>query len=148
MSHSLETNLEMIGIRAHNSGSSKAETILESRTSTFLALNARAVEFIAKPDKIQDLRDCLRGAVAASLNDQAGFSGSLLLSSHQEPRLVLVLSFWRTAEQALDNGWENTFDVRRSVSPFVDVCSKVHTYEVTLPKLSKMAATQAEMQVW
>jgi hypothetical protein len=148
MSRYLETNLEMIGAPVRNCDALQARTIPASPTSAFRALNARAVEFIAKPDKIQDLRDCLRGEVAACLNDQPGFSGALLLSSHKEPRLILVLSFWQTEKQASDNGWENTFDVWHSVSSLVDVCSRVHTYEVTLPKLPKPTATRVEMQVW
>jgi hypothetical protein len=60
---------------------------LESKTdSDFLTLNARAVEFIAKPGRIQELRDCLRGRVMEPLKRRHGFAGAIVLTSHREPR--------------------------------------------------------------
>ena len=59
-------------------------------------LNARVVEFIAKPGKVRHLEDCIRGQIMGFLNRQIGFSGTIILNSHKEPRLILVVSFWTT----------------------------------------------------
>ncbi len=147
MNRHLDTNLEIIDRPVHSPDRWKAEAVLESPSHLFLTLNARAVEFIAKPNKIQELRDCLREAVASFLDQQTGFSGALLLTAHKEPRLILVLSLWQTEKQASENRWEDASSVRRSVACFVDVCSRVHTYEAALPKLAHKVGGNSEIQV-
>lgn len=132
MNRCLETNLEVAEKHARCSDTWKGRTVLESCMPASPTLNARAVEFISKPNKIRELRDCLRGPVISFLNQQPGFYCALLLTSHKEPRLVLVLSLWQTEREAAHTRWEDTFEIRRSVSPFVDACSRVHTYEVAL----------------
>ncbi|MFZ3332693.1 MAG: hypothetical protein WA197_18810 [Candidatus Acidiferrales bacterium] len=97
-------------------------------------LNARAVEFIAKPGRIQHLRNCIRQEVADLLQQQIGFIAALVLTSHKEPRLIQVLTFWDTAGQSTDNCWEELPAVRRIVSPLIDVRGKVHSYEAALPE--------------
>ena len=97
-------------------------------------LNARAVEFIAKPGRVQHLRNCMRREVAEILKQQAGFAGIFVLTSHKEPRLVQVLSFWGTAKQATENCWEESRAVHKLVAPLIDVCGKVHSYEAALPE--------------
>ena len=49
-------------------------------------LNARVVEFIAKPGKGQFLENCVRGEIMEFLGRQKGFSGAIVLNSHQERR--------------------------------------------------------------
>jgi hypothetical protein len=97
-------------------------------------LNARAVEFIAKPGRVQHLRNCIRQEVADLLQQQIGFIALLVLTSHKEPRLIQVLSFWDTAGQSTENRWEELPAVRRIVSPLIDVRGKVHSYEAALPE--------------
>jgi hypothetical protein len=97
-------------------------------------LNARAVEFIAKPGRVQQLQNCMRREVAEILKQQTGFAGIFVLTSHKEPRLVQVLSFWNSAEQATENCWEESRAVRKLVSPLIDVCGKVQSYEAALPE--------------
>jgi heme-degrading monooxygenase HmoA len=109
----------------------------------FQTLNARGVEFIAKPGKIQELRNCIRGNVMDYLRLTHGFSSAMVLSSHKEPRLVLVLTFWNTEMQAANNCWENAPTVRKVVQPLIDVCSKVQTYEATVPKSSELQLQEA-----
>ncbi len=99
-------------------------------------LNARAVEFIAKPGRVQHLQNCIRREVAEILKQQTGFAGIFVLTSHKEPRLVQVLSFWGSAKQATENCWEESRAVRKLVSPLIDVCGKVHSYQAALPESS------------
>jgi hypothetical protein len=96
--------------------------------------NARAVEFIAKPGRVQHLRNCIRQEVANLLQQQIGFIALLVLTSHKEPRLIQVLSFWDTAGQSTENRWEELPAVCRIVSPLIDVRGKVHSYEAALPE--------------
>jgi heme-degrading monooxygenase HmoA len=63
-----------------------------------------------------------------------GFSSAVVLTSHKEPRLVLVLTFWQTEMQAKNNCWEHAPAVRKLVRPLIDLCSKVQTYEAAVPK--------------
>jgi hypothetical protein len=115
--------------------------------SGLVTLNARAVEFIAKPGRIGDLRVCIRENVMEFLKLQRGFSSAIVLTSHKEPRLILVLTFWRTEKAATDSHWENARAVRKMLGSLIDVCTKVHTYEATLPKLSAAELPEIDLQV-
>ena len=97
-------------------------------------LNARAVEFVAKPGREQHLRNCMRREFAEILKRQPGFAGIFVLTSHKEPRLIRVLSLWDTAPQATENHWEDSAAVRKLVAALVDVRVKVHTYEAEMPE--------------
>src|ERR1700683_2835237 len=112
-----------------------ARLFLGSNQDTEVAnLNARAVEFVAKPGREQHLRKCMRQEVAEILKRQPGFAGIFVLASHKEPRLIRVLSLWDTAPQATENHWEDSQAVRKLVAMLVDVRVKVHTYEAELPE--------------
>jgi len=95
-------------------------------------LNARVVEFIAKPGKVQQLEDCVRGQIMEFLGRQRGFSGAIILKSHQERRAVMVVSFWTTERFATENHWERSRVVRQTAGFLIDVCSRVRTYEAAL----------------
>ena len=112
--------------------------------SGFQTLNARGVEFIAKPGRTQDLRNSIRDRVMDYLRVANGFSSAVVLTSHKEPRLVLVLTFWKTETQARNNCWEHAPAVRKMVQPLIDVCSKVQTYEAAVPKSSRMMMRETE----
>jgi len=106
-------------------------------------LNVRAVEFIARPGKSEELLECLQGRVLELLKRKQGFAGAVILSSHKESRLMTVLSFWRTAGEATENHWENSRIVHQCLFHLIDVCSRVHTYEAAfsaLPGFSKPGA--------
>jgi len=109
-------------------------------------LNARGVEFIAKPGRIRDLRENIRHQVMDYLELGDGFSGALLLTSHKEPRLVLVITFWKTELQARNNCWEHAPAVRKLVGPLIDVCSKVQTYEAALPASPEAETHESNIQ--
>ena len=110
----------------------------------FQTLNARGVEFIAKPGRIQDLRNCIRDKVIDYLKLGTGFSSAVVLTSHKEPRLVLLLTFWQTEMQARNNCWELAPAVRKLMQPLIDVCSKVQTYEAAVPKSSGIEMRETE----
>jgi hypothetical protein len=69
------------------------------------------------------------------LKKQRGFAGAIVLSSHKEPRLVLVMSLWRSEKDASGNRWESSAAVLKMIAPLIDVCTRVHTYEAALPSL-------------
>jgi hypothetical protein len=137
MNHPIES--EMITIEEVIGNSDGWRLNLEPHgNSGFQALNARGVEFIAKPGRIQDLRSCILEKVMDYLRVSHGFSSAVVLTSHKEPRLVLVLTFWKTEMQARNNCWEHAPAVRKMVQPLIDVCSNVQTYEAAIPKSSGM----------
>lgn len=103
----------------------------------FSKMNARTVEFIAKAGREEELRKRFTGVVLELLRRKDGFAGLFVLSSHKEPRRLLVLTFWMTADDAAQNQWEESTAVRRQVSSLIDVCAKVHTYEASCAGLAK-----------
>ena len=108
-------------------------------------LNARAVEFIAKPGREQHLRNCMRREVAEFLKRQLGFAGVFVLTSHKQPRLIRVLSLWDTTPQATENHWEDSPAVRKLVAALIDVRVKVHTYEAELSEGAETIPRNREM---
>jgi heme-degrading monooxygenase HmoA len=123
-----------------------ARLFLGSSQDTEVAnLNARAVEFVAKPGREQHLRNCMRREVAEILKWQPGFAGIFVLTSHKEPRLIRVLSLWDTAPQATENHWEDSPPVRKLVAALVDVRVKVHTYEAELPESAQATLGAREL---
>src|ERR1700730_9002004 len=104
MNHPMES--EMVKIEEVVDNSKVWRSNWESNgDARFQRLNARGVEFIAKPGKIQDLRNCIRDRVMEHLKLATGFSSAIVLTSHKEQRLVLVLTFWATETQARNNCW-------------------------------------------
>jgi hypothetical protein len=95
-------------------------------------LHARSVELVAQPGKIRELGNCVRGALMEYLKRQKGFAGVIVLSSVKEPRLILVMSFWK-AEKDAANRWESSAAVLKLVTPLIDVCTRVHTYQAAMP---------------
>jgi hypothetical protein len=98
-------------------------------------LHVRSVELIAQPGRIRQLGSCVRGALMDHLTKQRGFGGVIVLSSLKEPRLILVMSFWK-AEKDAETRWECSAAVLKMVSPLIDVCTRVHTYEAAMPSLA------------
>jgi hypothetical protein len=142
----MTTGIEASGEGPLPSAAWKDEThteILEPDVSPIL--NVRAVEFIAKPGVVGELRNCLRGKVLELLRRRTGFAGAILLASHKEPRLVMVLSFWNTEKEATETRWEDSRNIRQTVAPLIDVCSRVHTYEAAIPAAPKAAGARAEL---
>ena len=93
-------------------------------------LNARVVEFIAKPGKTDELRSLLCQAVPPLLRDRTGFIRSIVLTTHEEPRRVVMMTFWSAEERTVRDLWEETPLVRELLSPLIDAWSRTRTYEV------------------
>lgn len=135
MNASVSLDLEVPEETAGSVDSRMAKMLLDYHAGAEpCVLNARAVEFIAKPGRVHHLRNCIRQEVADLLQKQIGFIALLILTSHKEPRLIQVLSFWDTAGQSTENLWEELPAVRRIVSPLIDARGKVHSYEAALPE--------------
>lgn len=109
-------------------------------------LNARAVEFIAKPGKNADLRNRIGMSVLNFLERQLGFKGSFVLTPHREPRLVLVFSFWETEIDSRENQWECANEIQRAVAPLVDSFSRVRTYQATFPEVPETTTQPVDLQ--
>jgi heme-degrading monooxygenase HmoA len=104
-------------------------------------LNARVVEFIAKPGKTDELRGLLCQAVTPLLRDRTGFTRTIVLTKHEEPRRVVVITFWSTEERTVRDPWEETPLVREILSPLIDAWSRTRIYDVDLTE-----ATEAHSQ--
>jgi hypothetical protein len=145
MNHAMESEMvtiEEVGCNLEGWRS----TLGPNQNPGFRTLNARGVEFIAKPGRIRDLRENIRHQVMDYLERGDGFSGALVLTSHKEPRLLLVITFWKTELQARNNCWEHAPAVRKLVGPLPDVCSKVQTYEAALPASPEAETHESNIQ--
>jgi len=104
-------------------------------------LNARVVEFIAKPEKTAELRGLLCQAVTPLLRDRTGFIRSIVLTAREEPHRVVMVTFWSTEERTVRDPWEETPLVRELLSPLIDAWSRTRTCNVDLTE-----ATEAHSQ--
>ena len=100
-------------------------------------LNARVVEFIAKPEKTDELRGLLCRAVTPLLRDRTGFIRSIILTKHEEPRRVVVITFWSAEERTVSDPWEESPTVREKLSPLIDACTRPGTYKADLTETTE-----------
>jgi antibiotic biosynthesis monooxygenase len=100
-------------------------------------LNARVVEFIAKPEKTDELRGLLCQAVTPLLRDRTGFIRSIVLTKHEEPRRIVVITFWSTEERTVSDPWEESPIVREILSPLIDAWTRTRTYKVDLTETTE-----------
>jgi hypothetical protein len=98
--------------------------------------HVRAVGFIAKPERTYELAGSIEGPVTSVLQELPGFAGAIVLHSRNEPRNLLVLTFWKTEKQAATSCWEELKAVLKTISPMVDVCTKVQTFRATAAAVS------------
>ena len=100
-----------------------------------ISTNIRAAGFIARPDSVDDLANCINGPLMRLLRQIAGFSGAVVLRAHRESRSVTVLTFWKTEAQAMQTCWEEFSAVCQMLYPLVDVCTRVQTFHGTMAEL-------------
>jgi heme-degrading monooxygenase HmoA len=100
-------------------------------------LHARVVEFIAKPEKADELRGLLCQAVTPLLRDQTGFIRSIVLTKHEEPRRIVVITFWSTEERTISDPWEESPIVREILSPLIDAWTRTRTYQADLTETTE-----------
>ncbi len=110
-------------------------------------LNARAVEFIAKPEKTDELRGLLCQVVTPLLRDRTGFIRSIVLTAHEEPRRVVVITLWSTEERTVSDPWEETPLVRELLSPLIDAWSRTRTYNVDLTEATEADSQAISLQI-
>ena len=133
MRHSIEPERVQIENVVCNSSPWEAGAALARNDALGVqTLHARSVELVAQPGKISELGSCVRGALMDHLKKQRGFAGVIVLCSVKEPRLILVMSFWKSEKDA-GNRWESSAAVLKMVSPLMDVCTRVHTYQAAMP---------------
>lgn len=102
--------------------------------------NVRSVGFISRPGQIEELKACVEGPLIDLLRQTAGFVGALILEAQKESRNLWVLTFWEAEDQLSNNRWEESQEACEILSPLIDVCTKVQTYQATLPRRSKQHA--------
>jgi hypothetical protein len=133
MRHPIETAFVQIENVGCNSTPWEARAALSPKSALGIqTLHARSVELVAHPGKTRELGSYVRGALMEHLKKQRGFAGAIILSSVKEQRLIVVMSFWK-AEKDAANRWESSATVLKMVTPLIDVCTRVHTYQAAMP---------------
>ena len=92
-------------------------------------LGALAVEFVAKPGKTDELRGFLCQTVTPLLRHRTGFIRTIVLTMHEEPRRVVMITFWNADESTARDPWQEIPLVREMLSPLIDVWSRTRTYK-------------------
>ena len=110
-------------------------------------VNARVVEFIAKPGKTDELRGLLCQAVTPLLRDRIGFIRSIVLTKHEEPRRIVVITFWSTEERTVSDPWEEIPLVREILSPLIDAWTRTRTYKVDLTETTEAPSKTISPQI-
>jgi hypothetical protein len=68
-----------------------------------------SIEFVAKPNESHRVHALVPAAITSTLEGVAGFAGCAVMASHQEERLVTVLTFWQgdlsPRAAAVNSGW-------------------------------------------
>jgi heme-degrading monooxygenase HmoA len=109
-------------------------------------VTARAVEFIAKPGKTDELRGFLCQAVTPILRDRIGFIRTMVLTTHGAPRRVMMITFWKT-ERRVRNLWEESPVVHEKLSALIDTAPRTSTYQVDLTETPEAPSQTISMQV-
>jgi hypothetical protein len=147
MRHPIETEFVQIENVVCNSSPWEARTALAPKDAlASQTLHARSVELVAQPGKIRELGSCVRGTLMDHLKKQRGFAGVIVLWSVKEPRLILVMSFWKSEKDA-GSRWESSAAVLKMVTPLIDVCTRVHTYQAALPSFAEAPLPAAAIPV-
>lgn len=80
---------------------------------------AHGVEFVALPGETEKLQKEIPVAMREVNRNSKGFSGSMVLFSEQEARLVTVITLWRGAEPEKECD-ENSTQLKKLLEPYVD----------------------------
>ena len=107
----------------------QVESPVARGTTRFTALN---FEFVAKPEEAAHAVLELPAAIQSGLDDFAGFSGSLVMVSDLEARLITVIIFWRGSE-AKRSCAQSVRRVRALLAPYLDRCLRAQSLLAHLP---------------
>jgi len=80
---------------------------------------AHGVEFVALPGESEKLQREIPVAMREVNRNSKGFSGSMVLFSEQEARLVTVITLWTGSEPDQECN-ENSTQLKRLLEPYVD----------------------------
>jgi hypothetical protein len=112
----------------------ESESFAQGRETVRMTRNVRSVGFISKPGQTLELKTRLEGPLIDLLRQVPGFAGAMVLHAQKESRNLWVLTFWEGENQAANNCWEEFPTVRKLLSPLIDVCTKVQTFQATVPQ--------------
>lgn len=90
----------------------------------FLALS---LEFVAKPGTSAQVEAQLPRSITQTLQEVAGFAGSVVMVSDREARLVTVITFWSGGDRVRRCA-ENRRWVQALVKPYLDGCLRGRTH--------------------
>ena len=93
---------------------------------------AFSFEVVAKPEQAAKAVLELPAAIQSGLEDFAGFSGSLVMVSDSEARLITVIIFWQGSE-ARRSCAQSVRRVRALLAPYVDRCLRAQNLVGHLP---------------
>jgi hypothetical protein len=115
----------------------ESKSLAHGRNTVRMTGHIRSVGFISKPGQIQELTTCLEGPLIDALRQTRGFAGAMILHAQKESRSLWVLTFWEAEDQAANNCWEEFPAIRKLLWPLIDLCTKVQTFQATLPRLTE-----------
>lgn len=92
------------------------DTLADAQTPRVIA---HGVEFVALPGKAEKLSSAIPKALRTALGNSRNFSGSMVLVSEQESRLVTVITLWAGTNRAKECA-EKSSQVKRLLTPYVD----------------------------
>ena len=98
---------------------------------------AFSLEFVAKPEQAAAAPLFLPAAIQSGLQDIAGFTGSLVMVSGQEARLITVIVFWSGTE-ARHSCERSVRRVRALLAPYVDRCLRAQDLLAHFPAPQKI----------
>jgi heme-degrading monooxygenase HmoA len=110
-------------------------------------VNAQAVEFVAKPGKTDELRGFLCQAVTPLLRDRTGFIRTIVLTMREEPRRVVMITFWNADESTACDPWEEIPQVREILSPLIDVWSRTRAYKGDFTEATEAHSRAASLPI-
>lgn len=93
---------------------------------------AFSFEFVAKPKEAANAVMELPAAIQSGLEHSAGFSGSLVMVSDLEARLITVIVFWRGSEARWSCA-QSERRVRELLAPYLDRCLRAQNLLAHLP---------------
>jgi len=93
---------------------------------------AFSFEFVAKPEEAANAVLELPAAIQLGLGDFVGFSGSLVMVSDLEARLITLIIFWRGSE-ARRSCEQSVRRVRALLAPYLDRCLRAQHLLAHMP---------------
>ncbi len=92
---------------------------------------ARLSEMIVRPGSTAALSDAIENQAAPLAQLCSGFQGHLVLVLREEPRIVLVASFWNSEDDVIRFERTTFPKVRSLMLPFIEGDVRIRTFHVT-----------------